>query len=345
MDDVDLTELQDLSEAFAGVIPTQTSLIGSESDINGDGRFNVLFTQTVNELGASGGGIVTGFFYAIDLFDSSTYEISNEEEVFYTFVPDSSGEYGPSVTSSFAFENIYPGVLPHEYQHMISFNQHYNVNSGSVESGWLNEGLSHLFEDIYSANSSNFFTSTGLENPSRVSSYLSNVSNVCFTCGTSLSQRGGSYLFVRYLYEQAELGNLSNVSSAAALLDALVDTSNTGVDNVINAAYGSSGTDADFKNLLGLFGLALYLDGTGLNSDDRLSFSGIDLRGDQDDNRGTSLSGPSVQTATSFPFTDSLSGMGFTYLQVSEATAASEGDSLTFTAESGSDFGAYLIVN
>lgn len=345
LNDVDLSSLSDLSDTFAGAIPTQNALIGSESDIDGNGRFNVLFTQTVNELGATGGGIVTGFFYAIDLFNSSTYEISNEQEIFYTFVPDSSGSYGPSVTSSFAFTNIYPGVLTHEYQHMISFNQHYNVNSGSVESGWLNEGLSHLFEDIYSANSSNYFVSTGLENPSRVSSYLSNISNTCFTCGTSLTQRGGSYLFVRYLYEQAELGNLSNVTTGAALLDALLDTSLTGVDNVINAAYGSSGTDDDFKNLLGLFGLAVYLDGTGLNTDDRLSISGIDLRGDQDDNRGTSLSGPAVQTVSSFPFSDSLTGMGLSFVQISGSTASSVGGSLSLSSESGSDFGAYLIEN
>ncbi|MBF0106732.1 MAG: hypothetical protein HQM16_15575 [Deltaproteobacteria bacterium] len=75
-------------------------------------------------------------------------------------------------------------------------------------------------------------TSSGLENPARVSSYLSEVSDVCFTCGTSLRERGGSYLF-RYLYEQAELGNLPAVDSGNELLSALVDTDLRDVENVI----------------------------------------------------------------------------------------------------------------
>jgi hypothetical protein len=336
------SDIEELAENFADMIPLEQDYFGDESDINNDGRFDCLFTRTVNELGASQGGIVTGFFYAVDLFDDSTYSISNEKEVIYLMVPDDDGDHGTAISDEFALVNILPGVLVHEYQHMINFNQHYFVEDGSAEEGWMNEGLSHLAEDIYSANSNDFMEGVGLENPARVSSYLSDISDICFSCGTSLSQRGGSYLFLRFLYDQAELGNLSNVADGKSLLQGLLSTSERGVDNIVNVVSGTSDTDA-FKELLGRFSLAVYLSGTGYDDDDSLIFNSIDLRSVQDDNRGTVLSGPAIQSVTSLPFNDSLQGNSITYLQISGSTILEEGGTLSLDFGSGSDYGAYLI--
>lgn len=339
-DSISDAQLQTIADNFAD--DEVRTLYGTESDVNSDGKFQVLFTQTVNELGASAGGMVTGFFYAIDLFDDASYSISNEREIFYTLVPDPTGEFGFSLSENFANTNIYPTVLPHEYQHMISFNQHYFVNGGSAESSWLNEALSHLAEDVTELDSSGYMDSTSLENPSRVSSYLSSVDSTCFFCGSSLKQRGGSYLFVRYLYEQAELGNLSGVSSGAALIDALLDTSNRGTTNITQAIFGTS-SDSDLAALMGLYSLALYLDGAGIVTDDRFAFSGIDLRGVQDDNRGTSLSGPATQTVSSLPFTDSLSGNSISYLVISGSVINANNGVLELTVDSDAEIGAYVI--
>ena len=41
-----------------------------------------------------------------------------------------------------------PGVFIHEFQHMISFNQHVLVRGGTSEDTWLNEGLSHFAEEL-----------------------------------------------------------------------------------------------------------------------------------------------------------------------------------------------------
>lgn len=332
-----------LAEDYSAVIPKEREFYGNESDVNGDGRFAVLFTRVVNGLGASSGGIVTGFFYAIDLFDESQYPMSNEMEVFYTFVPDPSGALGPTISHAFALSNILPGVLPHEYQHMISFNQHYFTNGGSAESGWLNEGLSHLAEDVYNEDGAGYMAAAGLENPARVASYLSNVSNICFSCGTSLNQRGGSYLFLRYLYEQAEAGNLSGASSGAEFIRRLLDTSQRSINNVIWAAFGDSGTEEDFKAELGLFGLAVYLSGTGASDDPRLSFNGINLRSIQEDNRGTVISGPAIQTVSALPFTDTLMGNGLTYVEISGQTIRESGGTLNFGFDAGAAFGGYVI--
>lgn len=336
-------ELQTLAADFTALLPKEREFFGDESDVNGDGKFAVLFTQVVNKLGGSAGGIVTGFFYAIDLFDTSQYSNSNEMEVFYTFVPDPTGEYGSTVSKNFALSNILPGVLPHEFQHMINFNQHYFVNGGSSEAGWLNEGLSHLAEDLYSLDGNDYMTAAGLENPARVASYLSSISNVCFTCGTSLSQRGGSYLFLRYLYEQAENGEIPNASSGSTLIGNLLNTSNRSIDNVINAAFGGAGTNEDFKEALGLFSLAVYLSNSGLTDDTRLNFDGINLRGLQDDNRGTVLTGPQVQNVSALPFTDTLTGTAITYMKISGASLLATGGVLDLGLSEGTDIGGFAI--
>lgn len=336
-------ELEALADDFSASLPKEREFFGDESDVNGDGKFAVLFTEVVNKLGGSSGGIVTGFFYAIDLFDTSQYSNSNEMEVFYTFVPDPSGEYGSTVSKDFALTNILPGVLPHEFQHMINFNQHYFVNAGSSESGWLNEGLSHLAEDLYSLDGNDYMTASGLENPARVASYLSSISNICFTCGTSLSQRGGSYLYLRYLYEQAENGEIPGALSGSELIGNLLNTNRRGIDNVIYAAFGSSGTDEDFKATLGLFSLAIYLSNSGLSDDERLNFGGINLRGLQDDNRGTVLTGPQVQNVSTLPFTDTLTGTAVTYMKISGASLTESGGVLDLGFVDSADFSGFAI--
>ncbi|MBF0105011.1 MAG: hypothetical protein HQM16_06750 [Deltaproteobacteria bacterium] len=336
-------DLSEIAERFAAVLPLEKEIFGEESDVDANNKFAVLLTQTVNELGGSAGGMITGFFYAVDLFDSDQYAISNEMEVFYTFVPDPEGELGSSVSKDFAMTNIYPGVLAHEFQHVINFNMHYNINGGSMEKNWLNEGLSHLAEDIYSHDSDGYMTTAGLENPARVSSYLSDISNICFTCGTSLKERGGSYLFLRYLYEQAELGNLANVDTGNELLTALLDTDLRGTENVVNAVFGSTAVEEDFNTLLGLFGLTVYLSNTGNSNDDRFGFTGLNLRAAQDDNRGTVLDGPAVQSITDLPFVETISGSGFAYLQISGKTIIENGGRLDFSFGSNSTFGGYMI--
>ena len=41
-----------------------------------------------------------------------------------------------------------PPTFIHEFQHMISFNQHVLVRGGTAEDTWLNEGLSHFAEEL-----------------------------------------------------------------------------------------------------------------------------------------------------------------------------------------------------
>jgi hypothetical protein len=341
LDDIDEDDLEELAENFQ--VDDMHGLYGEESDVDGDGKFAVLFTQTVNELGGNSGGFVTGFFYAIDLFSSSVYEASNEQEVFYTLVPDSTGEYGSSISKSFLMSNIYPSVLHHEFQHMISFNQHYFENEGSSEESWLNEGLSHLAEDIFSIADNDYMESTGNENPSRVNSYLENIQNICFSCGSSISQRGGSYLFLRYLYEQAELGAIDTLTDGAEMIGNLLDTDLRGMDNMIQAIYGNDGSAEELKQVLGYFALATYFSNSGVTNDSRFNFSGIDLRGLQDDGRSTQLNGPAIQSVDSLNFTDTIQGTSVSYISIPASELLNNDGVLEINVDSDANMGAYLV--
>ncbi|MCP5465037.1 MAG: hypothetical protein H7A33_08450 [Deltaproteobacteria bacterium] len=336
-------DLEELAEEFEGVLDEEHSMFGTESDVDEDGRFAVLFTRTVNGIGGSSGGVVTGFFYAIDLFSSARYSVSNEMEVFYTFVPDPNGDYGASISKSFAMSNIYPGVLVHEFQHMINFNQHYFENNSSAEEGWLNEALSHLAEDIHSIDSQGYMQETGIENHARVASFLNDASSICMTCGTSLSQRGQGYLFLRYLYERAEAGDFSGVTSGSNFVSSLVQTGARGIDNVVDVLYGSSGDVSNFRELYGQFGLAIYLSNTDQSSNDIYQFDGIDLRASAQDNRGTVHNGPAIQEVSSFPFTDSLSSNNLSYIRIPASLLQEVGGQLILNFSNQSNLGAYFI--
>ncbi len=325
------------------LIENERALFGNNSDVDGDGHISVLFTEVVNQMGGSSGGIITGFFYAVDLLSSDKYSQSNEGEVIYTYVPDAAGDLGTAISRNFSMSNIYPSVLPHEYKHMINYNQHVFLNNGSAESAWLNEALSHLAEGMSSMNEDSYMEGVGNENASRVSGYLADISDISFADGASLYQRGGSFLWARYFYEQAEKGLLAGASSGAEFIDKLMNTSKTGVDNFLAAAIGNNAGDDDFLNLLGQFGVAMFMDGSGLTDDPRLELDGMDLRGSQHDNRGTVLQGPAVTKVDSFPLSSSVGASSIAYIQISADQIIDAGGTITLDVGNGNQVGAYLI--
>lgn len=301
---------------YENVLPLELDTFGAPSDIDDNGKFAILFTQEINAMAIHYGGLVTGFFYAIDLMDNKKYPASNEMEVFYVMVPDPKGQFTPAVPTSLA-QDIIGGVMVHELQHMISFNERFFVRGLPPEEAWLNEAISHLIEDIYSANPDGYMETSGPENPSRVARYLESMVNICFVCGTTLEERGGSYLFLRYLYEQAEHGQLYKVTNGIDLLSRFLNSSERGLKNLKETAFGAPENDEDFAEFFSQFGLAVYFAGSEIRADPQLGFDGLDLRGIQDDSRGTYLNGPSLIAPTEFPFTHVMEGYSIAYIQLS----------------------------
>lgn len=340
LDNLTLEDVLQVAENFDHIIPKERELFGDESDIDSDGKFAVLLTREINAIGEKYGGIVTGFFYAKDLYDASLYDSSNEMEIFYAMVPDAKGDLGPRVSEELYFSNLFPAVLVHEFQHMINYNQKRFLHNKSSEAAWLNEALSHLAEDIYSTDDKNYMAYSGVENPSRVAKYLRNIDKICITCGTSLEERGGAYLFLRYLYEQAELGNLPYAQSGQDFLSLLMDGSFQGIENINYALTGDSSKHTSFHEFLGRFALAVYLSNTPAATQEILKFSGLNLRRPQLDNRGTVLNGPAVIQSPELPYIDTLEGHSLTFIELS-TTAEHPQPSLSF--QNSSKFKAFLV--
>ena len=130
-----------------------TAAFGRESDIDSNTVVLVLMTNTVNRLVSKStclnSGFVAGFFYGLDIDPRfATDPHSNKGEVFYSIVPDPSGTL--SCQHSVAqVQSIVPVTFIHEFQHMISFNQHVLVRGAQTgEVLWLNEALSHFAEEL-----------------------------------------------------------------------------------------------------------------------------------------------------------------------------------------------------
>ena len=122
---------------------------GSESDIDGNGRVIFLLTPVVNALTSaadcSASGFITGFQFGLDLLPAQSN--SNRGEIFYALVPDVGGTRSCEHTKA-DVERLVPATFVHEFQHMISFGQHVLARGGASEALWLNEGLSHIAEEL-----------------------------------------------------------------------------------------------------------------------------------------------------------------------------------------------------
>lgn len=238
---------------------------GPESDIDRNGKVLVFLTPRVNALVAAADcgarGFVTGFFYGRDLLPSTTG--SNNGEIFYALVPDPTGRYSCS-HASYDTQRLAASTFVHEMQHMISFFHHVVARGGEPEEHWINEGLSHVAEELASRvfearypwplgrvtleqlfpDSAAPFISQQLMN-AYVFLNSSAAHSVTTFFGTgSMEERGAAWMFLRWLGDQ----------KGESIYRRLVQTSLTGMAN-IEARSGEP-----FAALFGDFSVALWAD-------------------------------------------------------------------------------------
>ena len=130
---------------------------GEPGDVDQNARVLIFFTKAVNDLSPAGSGsIVLGFYWSRDLLPkkstSGDCAGSNVAEMFYLLVPDASR------SKSFVL-SVTNGTVAHEYQHLINASRRLYVNQAAEtdEETWLNEGLSHVAEELV------FFRASGLQ--------------------------------------------------------------------------------------------------------------------------------------------------------------------------------------
>ncbi|MCK4537830.1 MAG: IPT/TIG domain-containing protein [Candidatus Krumholzibacteria bacterium] len=259
-------EAQWLGDAFeSGIYQTDRTAFGDESDINGDGKVVILLSPVINRLTeqgtASTEGFIAGFFLPGDLIPSYLdHRCTNGMEICYTMVPDPGGLYGNTYEKSRALEVI-RGVIAHEFMHMIMFNYRILQYGGGIYATysaetWVNEGLAHIAEDLNNHEESNIGRANiFLEDPGDVS---------LIHGGDALDERGAAFLFFRYLGDRF----------GEQVYRDIVQTKAVGVDNIERV------TGLDFYELFADWSAAVYLDGLEISSDERFSYSSIDLRSD-----------------------------------------------------------------
>lgn len=253
--DADIQNLGEIYDRF--LYDADVDYFGPPSDFDNNDRVIVLLTPTVNTLTPPGaGGVVVGFTFALDLFSPSTpncdeCRFSNGGETFYGLVPDPGGEFSDARSEEFVLD-ILPGVLVHETQHMISFNFKLFVNNLlSIETLWLSEALAHAAEEVggdealdrSQALAENLYEA----NFTRALRYLLRPDSVSVTTvegSGSAAERGGGWLFVRWLADQ--YGDF--------IFRDLTQAPENGVDNV------EARTSEDFFRLFADFAVATWAD-------------------------------------------------------------------------------------
>jgi IPT/TIG domain len=231
-----------------------TRTFGAESDIDHNGVVIIVFSAAVNKLTPKdecSRSVITGYFFGIDidpLFQSDAR--SNRGEAFYALTPDPNG----TVTCALSTEQVFrlvPVTFIHEFQHMISYYQHVLVRGSSAETLWLNEGMSHLAEELGASYFEDQGNSTQFSNFAIGDLYDSYIylrqTGSQFLEGLlghgSLEERGAAWLFLRWLVDQY----------GVEVTRQLEETSRSGADNV-SAAVG-----APFSQLVSQWFLANYV--------------------------------------------------------------------------------------
>jgi hypothetical protein len=207
------TDLADVGAVFDNFLyPIDSTAFGAESDVDGNGVVIVLLTHRVNALSptcTATGSVILGYFFGADLLPRTAGNPgSNTAEIFYGLVPDP-GNTSCTVSEDFARTRL-PATFIHEFQHMISFNQHVLVRGGVSEDTWLNEGLSHFAEELggrlipdtacpLTGSCWSDFVSGTLENGLE---YLRSPEDYFLiepgTSSGELAERGANWLFVRW---------------------------------------------------------------------------------------------------------------------------------------------------
>jgi len=135
--------------------PLDIQAFGQPSDIDKNGKIIIFFTKEVNKLTPRGSfGFVGGFFFERDLFPTTnTTDFqgcagSNVAEMYYSLVPDPTGTFS-DIRKKTDVQNVTPATLAHEFQHLINAGRRLYVNNADGwEDVWLNEGLSHIAEEL-----------------------------------------------------------------------------------------------------------------------------------------------------------------------------------------------------
>jgi hypothetical protein len=261
---------------FDSVYTMDTNAFGTPSDIDSNHKIIMFFTRAVNELTpATSSSLIGGFFYARDLFpqqDSpqlgtgSGCPTSNVAEMFYLAVPDPNALVnGNNHFTKTLVSHLTVSTTAHEFQHLINASRRLYVNTAATdfEVVWLNEGLSHIAEELLfyqqsagltprmNIDSSKFIGTVNQKNVDaynfdqqanfgRFNEYLTRTATSSpYAPDDSLWTRGATWSFLRYAADHRG-------TSDGDTFFKLVNSTTTGMTNLQNV-FGSN-LSANFRD-------------------------------------------------------------------------------------------------
>ena len=124
---------------------------GQPTDIDGNSRVIVLLSPIINKLTKASDcstlGYIAGFFNAVDLLPAQYPGKSNGAEIFYSLVPDPNATLSCTHTLAAGRAahavDVHPRVSAHDLVRAAR-----DPSQGNEEDPWLNEGLSHIAEEL-----------------------------------------------------------------------------------------------------------------------------------------------------------------------------------------------------
>ncbi len=238
------------------IYPLVVDAFGALTDVSNYGKIILFYTRAVNALTPSSAGyIIGGFFFARDLYPTSAAsglpgcQASNHAEMFYLLVPDPGGSINSNPRSKETVSRLNLGTVAHEFQHLINSSRRLYINTGAApaEETWLDEGLSHLAEELLYLRLAGYttrqnlgiqdvagsparsadFSAYGIQNFGRLYEFLRNPEvNSPYAPNDSLATRGATWSFLRYAASR------QGVSGESQFLHSLVNSKTTGHANL-----------------------------------------------------------------------------------------------------------------
>ena len=240
------------------VYPIDVANFGAPAAFGADGKILLFFTTAVNALTPKGStSFVGGFFFERDQFpivstpDFQGCAGSNASNIFYLLTPDPTGTVNGNIRRTGFVDSVTTGILTHEFQHLINASRRLYVNKSvqAFETIWLNEGLSHIAEELLfyhegasaprlnldvtslraSVRLKDAFNADQSSNTARYREYLSNPSTSSpIRDNDSLSTRGATWDFLRYAADR----KTRTGGTDAAVWFALVNSTTSGIGNL-----------------------------------------------------------------------------------------------------------------
>lgn len=216
--DVTVTVLTDSTTAVASDLMTAASEFGVAAkkdlrvmgpsghtgalDADGSGSITVVFTDNFGSIPSD----VIGAFIFEDILASGSQANGNHADILWARTP---GALTPN--------DLIIGTLAHEYQHLVSFALRSSLGDpvASREVLWLDEGISHLMEDL---------TGWGGSTVDAYAQALGNWNSAAFAGpDDSVAQRGKAYMLLRYLVDKRAKERGASDAKADSVLDAAHD--------------------------------------------------------------------------------------------------------------------------